>query len=164
MNKIHDAMDIIVLGIGKTNMGFVEAGMQEYQNRLRRYVPFRCEWLKDVKGAGRISEDRQKALEEEAFLAYLTPNDHVVLLDEKGKEFTSREFALWIEKRMAAGRKRIIFIIGGPYGFGDRIYKRADEMVSLSRMTFNHEMIRLFFTEQIYRAMTILRNEPYHHD
>lgn len=157
-------MDIIVLGIGKTNIGFVEAGMKEYEGRLRRYIPYRSEWLKDVKGSGRISEDRQKELEEEAFLDYLSPNDYVILLDEKGKEYTSREFALWMEKRMASGRKRMIFIIGGPYGFGERIYRRADDMLSLSRMTFNHEMVRLFFTEQLYRAMTILRNEPYHHD
>ena len=111
-----------------------------------------------------MAEVRQKELEGEVILAKLQPSDMVILLDERGKEFTSREFAVWMEKQMASGRKRIVFVIGGPYGFSQSVYDRADGKVSMSKMTFNHEMIRLFFVEQMYRAMTILRGEPYHHD
>ena len=127
-------------------------------------MTFRTEWLRDVKGAGQLAEVRQKELEGEVILAKLQPSDMVILLDERGKEFTSREFAVWMEKQMASGRKRIVVVIGGPYGFSQSVYDRADGKVSMSKMTFNHEMIRLFFVEQMYRAMTILRGEPYHHD
>ena len=157
-------MEVVLLAIGKTNIKFVDAGVKEYEGRLRRYVPFRTEWLRDVKGAGQLAEVRQKELEGAVILAKLQPSDMVILLDERGKEFTSREFAVWMEKQMASGRKRIVFVIGGPYGFSQSVYDRADGKVSMSKMTFNHEMIRLFFVEQMYRAMTILRGEPYHHD
>ncbi len=154
----------MLTGIGKTGMSFIEDGLKEYESRLKRYVPFRMEWIKDVKGAGRIPEERQKELEGEEFVKNINPGDYVAILDEKGKEFTSRQFADWLQKRMVAGGKRLLFLIGGPYGFSDAIYERADEKLSLSKMTFNHEMVRLFFIEQLYRSMTILRNEPYHHD
>ncbi len=157
-------MEIMLTGIGKTGMSFIEDGLKEYESRLKRYVPFRMEWIKDVKGAGRIPEERQKELEGEEFVKNINPGDYVAILDEKGKEFTSRQFADWLQKRMVAGGKRLLFLIGGPYGFSDAIYERADEKLSLSKMTFNHEMVRLFFIEQLYRSMTILRNEPYHHD
>lgn len=157
-------MEIVLMGIGKTGMKFVEAGLNEYEGRLKRYVPFSTQWLRDVKGAGQLPESRQKELEGELLLSQIQSSDMVVVLDEKGKEFTSREFAGWMEKQMATGRKRLVFVIGGPYGFSQAMYDRADSKVSLSRMTFNHEMVRLFFAEQIYRAMTILRGEPYHHD
>ena len=157
-------MEVVLLAIGKTNLKFVDAGIKEYVGRFRRYVTFRTEWLRDVKGAGQLAEVRQKELEGEVILAKLQPSDMVILLDERGKEFTSREFAVWMEKQMASGRKRIVFVIGGPYGFSQSVYDRADGKVSMSKMTFNHEMIRLFFVEQMYRAMTILRGEPYHHD
>lgn len=157
-------MEVVLLAIGKTNIKFVEEGIKEYEGRLRRYMTFRTEWLRDVKGAGQLAEARQKELEGEAILAKLQPSDMVILLDEHGKEFTSREFATWMEKQMASGRKRIVFVIGGPYGFSQAVYDRASSLVSMSKMTFNHEMIRLFFVEQMYRAMTILRGEPYHHD
>ena len=146
-------MEVVLLAIGKTNIKFVDEGIKEYEGRLRRYMTFRTEWLRDVKGAGQLAEARQKEL-----------GGEVILLDERGKEFTSREFAVWMEKQMASGRKRIVFVIGGPYGFSQAVYDRADGKVSMSKMTFNHEMIRLFFAEQMYRAMTILRGEPYHHD
>ena len=133
-------MEVVLLAIGKTNIKFVDEGIKEYEGRLRRYMTFRTEWLRDVKGAGQLAEARQKELE------------------------GSREFAVWMEKQMASGRKRIVFVIGGPYGFSQAVYDRADGKVSMSKMTFNHEMIRLFFAEQMYRAMTILRGEPYHHD
>lgn len=157
-------MEMVLMGIGKTGMKFVEAGLSEYEGRLKRYVPFCTQWLRDVKGAGQLPESRQKELEGELLLSQIQSSDMVVVLDEKGKEFTSREFAGWMEKQMATGRKRLVFVIGGPYGFSQAMYDRADSKVSLSRMTFNHEMVRLFFAEQIYRAMTILRGEPYHHD
>lgn len=157
-------MEVVLLAIGKTNIKFVDEGIKEYEGRLRRYMMFRTEWLRDVKGAGQLAEARQKELEGEVILAKLQPSDMVILLDERGKEFTSREFAVWMEKQMASGRKRIVFVIGGPYGFSQAVYDRADGKVSMSKMTFNHEMIRLFFAEQMYRAMTILRGEPYHHD
>ena len=157
-------MEVVLLAIGKTNIKFVDAGIKEYEGRLRRYVTFRTEWLRDVKGAGQLAEVRQKEVEGEVILAKLQPSDLGLLLDERGKEFTSREFAVWMEKQMASGRKRIVFVIGGPYGFSQSVYDRADGKVSMSKLTFNHEMIRLFFVEQMYRAMTILRGEPYHHD
>lgn len=157
-------MEILLLAVGKTNIGFVEEGIREYTGRLKRYVPFRIECLKDVKGAGQLPEQRQKELEGAMILERLQGSDVVVLLDEHGREYTSREFAGWMEKQMATGRKRLAFVVGGPYGFSPEVYARAEGKVSLSRMTFNHEMVRLFFVEQIYRAMTILRGEPYHHD
>lgn len=157
-------MDIVLMAVGKTGMKFVETGIEEYDKRLRRYVLFRTEWLKDVRSNGQLTESRQKALEGELILGKLQDSDMVVLLDEHGREFTSVEFAGWMEKQMASGRKRLVFVIGGPYGFSEDVYRRADAKVSLSRMTFNHEMVRLFFVEQIYRAMTILRGEPYHHE
>ncbi len=157
-------MEVVLLAIGKTNIKFVDAGIKEYEGRLRRYVTFRTEWLRDVKGAGQLAEVRQKELEGEVILAKLQPADMGIFMDDRGQEVTSREFAVWMEKQMASGRKRIVFVIGGPYGFSQSVYDRADGKVSMSKMTFNHEMIRLFFVEQMYRAMTILRGEPYHHD
>lgn len=157
-------MEIVLLTVGKTSIGFVEEGLKEYLGRLKRYVPFRLECIKDVKGAGQLPQERQKELEGNQIQERLQVSDLVVLLDENGREYTSREFAGWMEKQMATGRKRLVFVVGGPYGFSPEVYARADGKVSLSRMTFNHEMVRLFFLEQIYRAMTILRGEPYHHD
>ncbi|MDD6228038.1 MAG: 23S rRNA (pseudouridine(1915)-N(3))-methyltransferase RlmH, partial [Bacteroidales bacterium] len=109
-------MELLLLAVGKTGIKFVEAGIEEYTTRLRRYVPFRTEWLSDVKGAGRLPEQRQKELEGEQILSRLQSSDMVVLLDERGREYTSREFSVWLEKMMASGRKRIVFVIGGPYG------------------------------------------------
>ncbi|MDE5874562.1 MAG: 23S rRNA (pseudouridine(1915)-N(3))-methyltransferase RlmH [Muribaculaceae bacterium] len=156
-------MELVLLTVGKTTQSYVQAGIDEYTKRLKRYVTFRIESLPDIKGTKSLTEELQKEKEGQAILAYLTPSDYCVLLDEKGKEYTSVEFAEKISKLMGSGKKRIIFIVGGPYGFSKDIYLRADEKLSLSKMTFTHEMIRLFFTEQIYRSMTILRGEPYHH-
>ncbi len=111
-----------------------------------------------------MTEERQKELEGEAILSTLMPGDYVVLLDERGDELTSRQFSTYMDKRMSTVARRMVFIVGGPYGFSQKVYDRADSKLSLSRMTFNHEMVRLFFVEQLYRAMTILRGEPYHHD
>lgn len=157
-------MEIELLTVGKTTIPYVISGIDEYSRRLRHYIPYRIMPLPDVKRGKVMTPDRQKELEGEQILGHLAAGDYVVLLDERGREYTSMEFASWMERQMVSGRKRVVFVIGGPYGFSQSVYDRADGKVSLSRMTFNHEMVRLFFTEQIYRAMTILRGEPYHHE
>lgn len=157
-------MEITLLVIGKTSSREISVLMDHYASRLRHYVPFRTVYLPDAKKSKCPDEARQKSNEGEMILAATQPSDHICLLDERGKEFTSVEFSESIRKRMNSGLKRLVFVIGGPYGFSKSVYDRADSMLSLSRMTFNHEMVRLFFTEQVYRAMTILRGEPYHHE
>ena len=157
-------MDIELMTVGKTTSKVISQGIEEYVKRLRRYIPYSINMLPDVKNAGKLKPVLQKESEGEMILSKLSMSDYVVLLDERGKEYTSVEFASFIERQMVAGRKRVVFIVGGPYGFSDAVYERADTEVSLSKMTFNHEMVRLFFVEQIYRAMTIMRNEPYHHE
>ncbi len=157
-------MDVTLLAIGKTRAGFVLDGIGEYTRRLRHYVPFFLEELPDVKTSKTMSEDMQKTREGELMLSRVSQSDYLVLLDERGTQYTSMEFSRYMEKMMASGRRRIVFAVGGPYGFPKSVYDRADARISLSKMTFNHEMVRLFFIEQIYRAMTILRGEPYHHE
>lgn len=156
-------MTITLLTIGKTHSDFVIAGISEYLKRLKRYIGFSLMELPDARKVRQPDENRQKEAEADLILDYLEGGDMVVLLDERGKEFTSVEFSQYLQKRMASGLKRLVFVIGGPYGFSGRVYDRADGLVSLSKMTFNHEMVRMFFVEQTYRAMTILRGEPYHH-
>lgn len=156
-------MDIVLLTVGKTTISFVNEAIAEYEKRLKRYVPFNIVSIPDIKNTKSLTEEKQKQAEGEQILQRLSSGDFVVLLDERGKEFTSMEFAEYLQKQMSAGRKRTVFVVGGPYGFSREVYERADGKVSLSRMTFNHEMVRAFFTEQVYRAMTILRGEPYHH-
>ncbi len=155
-------MEIQLITIGKTSIPFVKQGIEIYSKRLTRYIKFSLRELPDIKNSRNMPESRQKE-EGSQILSSVSQGDTVVLLDERGKEFTSVEFASFIEKRMAAGGKRLVFVVGGPYGFSDEVYSRADFKVSLSRMTFNHEMVRLFFTEQLYRGMTIIKGEPYHH-
>lgn len=157
-------MNIELFTIGKTKTDFIAKGIDEYLRRLRRYVAYGITEIPDVKNAGKLPEEEQKEAEGAAILSRLQPSDQVVLLDERGKQYTSRKFAARVQTLMASGKKRLVFVVGGPYGFSKDVYQRADELLSLSEMTFNHEMVRLFFTEQIYRAMTILRGEPYHHD
>ena len=157
-------MEIILLTVGKTTQTYVRSGIEEFTKRLKRYTPFRIDSLPDIKAAKSMTPDIQKEKEGEAILGCLSPSDLCVLLDEHGKELTSMEFASYLQKTMASGRKRAVFVVGGPYGFSKCVYGRADYKISLSKMTFTHEMVRLFFTEQVYRAMTILRNEPYHHE
>lgn len=120
--------------------------------------------MPDVRNAGKLPEAERKESEGEAILGKINASDYVILLDERGETPTSRDFSMMLQKHMAAGYKRILFVVGGPYGFSQAVYARADKLLSLSKMTFSHEMVRLFFTEQVYRAMTILRGEPYHHD
>ena len=151
-------MKITLVVIGKTNGKFLIEGINEYTKRLSYYIPFNIDYLPDVKNNKKLSEDQQKTLEGNTILGALEKSDYVVLLDEHGKEFT------YIEKKMASVPKRLVFIVGGPYGFSQEVKERANEKISLSKMTFSHEMIRLIFTEQLYRAMTIMNNEPYHHE
>ena len=157
-------MKISLVVIGKTNGKFLIEGINEYTKRLSYYIPFNIEYLPDVKNNKKLSEDQQKTLEGNTILGALEKSDYVVLLDEHGKEFTSVEFSKYIEKKMTTVPKRLVFIVGGPYGFAQKVKDRANEKISLSKMTFSHEMIRLIFTEQLYRAMTIMNNEPYHHE
>ncbi len=157
-------MEIELITIGKTSIGFVKSGISEYMDRLRHYIPFKLTELTDIKKGKNVTPESQKELEGEMILSKVSLSDYVILLDEKGKEFTSMAFSSFIGKLMISGRKRVIFIVGGPYGFSKKIYDRADFLLSLSKMTFNHEMVRMFFIEQVYRAMTIQRGEPYHHE
>ena len=157
-------MKITLLAIGKTNARFLQEGIDQYTKRLSHYIPFELKILPDVKTTKALTNEKQKEMEGQMFMSVIGQGDWVTLLDEKGKEFTSREFASYIDKKTITIPKNLIFIIGGPYGFSQEMYNRATEKLSLSKMTFSHEMIRLFFVEQIYRAMTILKGEPYHHD
>lgn len=157
-------MEITLLTVGRTTIPYIKEGIAEYCKRLKRYVPYTIQELPDAGKAGKISESEQKTAEGKLILKNLRDNDYVILLDERGREYTSREFAAEIERQMASGRKRAVYVIGGPYGFSEEVYARADAKISLSKMTFNHEMVRLFFTEQIYRAVSILNGLPYHHD
>lgn len=154
-------MKITVIAVGKTSTPEISRLIDGYLRRIGHYIGSELVELPDVRGC-RDSESQKRA-EGDAILKRLTAADTVVLLDERGREMTSVEFARFLEGRMNAGIKRLVFIIGGPYGFSQEVYSRADRLLGLSQMTFTHEMVRLFFTEQVYRAMTILRGEPYHH-
>lgn len=157
-------MDIILLTIGKTTTLYIQTGIEEYCKRLKRYVPFSIKYLSDIKNSRKLTESLQKEEEGKLILGELSASDHVVLLDERGEMFTSRGFSDFLQKGMLRGKKRMVFVVGGPYGFSHQVYSRANSLLSFSKMTFSHEMIRLFFAEQVYRAMTILKGEPYHHD
>ncbi len=157
-------MKILLLAVGKITTPYINTGIENYLKRVGHYIPVDLQVIPDVKATKALTEEAQKQREGTAILAALQPGDVVVLLDERGREFTSREFSEYLDKKMIQGIKRLVFIVGGPYGFSPEMYARANEKISLSRMTFTHEMVRLFFIEQIYRAMTILRGEPYHHD
>ncbi len=157
-------MKIILTVIGKIDANYFTEAIREYQKRLIHYIPYEMEIIPDIKNTKNLSVPQQKEKEGELILKSLQPGDYCVLLDEKGKEFTSVQFASYLEKKTHTVPKRLVFIIGGPYGFSEAVYKVANEKISLSKMTFSHQMIRLVFTEQLYRAMTILNNEPYHHE
>ncbi len=156
-------MKIQLLITGKTTDARLVSLIDDYRERLKHYVPFELVVLPDLKNAKALSEEQVKAAEGEAMLRFFTPSMDVVLLDEHGKEFRSVEFADWLQKKMTSGRD-LTLVIGGPYGFSPAVYARANGKLSLSQMTFSHQMIRLMAIEQIYRAMTILRGEPYHHE
>lgn len=157
-------MKIELAVIGKTSIGYLKQGIDEYIKRLKHYVPFEIKYIDDIKNAKNISEDQQKRTEGTKILSLLDKSDYVVLLDEHGKEYTSIQYSSYIQKRMLSGAKKVVFVIGGPYGFSQEVYDRANDKISFSKMTFNHEMIRLIFTEQLYRAYTIINHEPYHHE
>ncbi len=157
-------MKISLIVIGKTDASYFVDAINEYKNRLVHYIPFEMEIIPDIKNVKNLREEQQKEKEGELILKMLQPGDYLVLLDEHGKSFTSMEFAAYLERKMHVVSKRLVFVIGGPYGFSEAVYKAASEKISLSKMTFSHQMIRLIFVEQIYRAMTILNNEPYHHE
>lgn len=150
--------------VGKTCSANLRAGIEEYTRRVNRYIPFDIVELPDVKTSRKQTEQIQKQTEGDMMLQRIQGGDFVVLLDERGREMTSREFSLNLERKAQTVAKQLWFIAGGPYGFSPEVYARADEKLSLSRMTFPHDMVRLFFVEQLYRAMTIQRHEPYHHD
>lgn len=156
-------MKITLLVVGKTTSAQIESLIQEYQKRLTHYVPFALQVIPELKNTKALTPDQQKQAEGELILRAVAQSADIVLLDEHGKEFRSIEFADYIQKKMSSGRD-VVFVVGGPYGFSEAVYQRANGKISLSKMTFSHQMVRLFFVEQIYRAMTILRGEPYHHE
>lgn len=157
-------MKIQLIVVGKTSTPYIKEGIDTFLTRVNRYIQMEIEVIPDVKTTRGLTEEEQKRREGELILKSVQPGDHVVLLDERGTVLTSMKFADELRRRMASGIKRLVYIIGGPYGFSPDVYSRANSKLSLSSMTFTHEMVRLFFTEQVYRAMTILRGEPYHHE
>lgn len=157
-------MKTILLLIGKTDNKHYVAGINDYAERVSHYIPFDITVLPDIKNTKNMSEQQQKEKEGEMICDFLRPGDIVVLLDEHGKEQRSLEFAKWVEKKLASSAKRLVFIIGGPYGFSQKVYDQANDMISLSKMTFSHQMVRLIFVEQLYRAMNILGGGAYHHE
>ncbi|MGV6861807.1 MAG: 23S rRNA (pseudouridine(1915)-N(3))-methyltransferase RlmH [Putridiphycobacter sp.] len=157
-------MKIKIIAIGKTHKSFLVDGEAEYLKRIKKYVPIEKVEIPDLKNAKKLTFEQIKLKEGELLLSKIEPHSLIVLLDEKGREYTSMKFSNWIQDKMNRGYKNIIFLIGGAYGFSDEVYKVANEKLALSKMTFSHQMIRMLFTEQIYRAFTILNNEPYHHE
>jgi 23S rRNA (pseudouridine1915-N3)-methyltransferase len=156
-------MTIKLLAIGKTDNKDLQALIADYQKRLGFYVKFEFEIIPDLKKVKNLSEDQQKQKEGELILNKLSNTDVLILLDENGKQFDSVGFSNYLQKHMNSGIKRLVFVIGGPYGFSPDVYQKSNGKLSLSKMTFSHQMIRLFMIEQLYRSFTILRNEPYHH-
>lgn len=156
-------MDITLMMVGKTTEKHINEGIAIYVSRLKHYVPFKMVVLPVSRSSGVSSARRIKNEEAEGIVRYLKPDDYLVLLDERGKEYTSAGFADFLQGKMNSGLRNLVFLVGGPYGFDESIVARANGMLSLSLMTFPHQMVRLFFIEQLYRAMTILRNEGYHH-
>lgn len=157
-------MKITLAVVGKMAVGYLSKGIDDYTSRLKHYIPFNIIYINDARNTRSLSQEQQKTAEGRNILATLEPSDCVVLLDERGKTLTSMQFAKYIERKMSTVQRRLVFVVGGPYGFSKEVYDRANELLSLSAMTFSHEMIRLIFTEQLYRAMTIIRGEPYHHE
>ncbi|MCW2263503.1 MULTISPECIES: 23S rRNA (pseudouridine(1915)-N(3))-methyltransferase RlmH [Sphingobacterium] len=157
-------MKITLLCIGKTDDKYLIEGIEKYLKRLKFYITFNLVVIPDIKNSKNLTNEQQKEKEAQLLLKHINSLDTVVLLDEFGKEYRSLEFASYLEKNMIQSTQHLIFVIGGPYGFDDQIYQRANQKISLSKMTFSHQMIRLFFVEQTYRAFSILKGEPYHHE
>ena len=156
-------MNIRLIAIGKTDNKNLQSLIDEYSKRLSFYIKFDLEIIPDIKNARNLSESQQKEKEGEIILSKIIATDQLILLDENGKTFSSMGFSDELQKKMNSGIKTLVFVIGGPYGFSDAIYTKANGKISLSTMTFSHQMVRLFFIEQLYRGFTILKNEPYHH-
>jgi len=149
--------------VGRTTDKHFQAGIEDYAGRIGHYMPFGITVINELKSTKSLSEEQQKTAEGKLIMKQLQTSDTVVLLDEKGREMRSVELARWLEQKQSTAR-RLVFVIGGPYGFSQEVYDRADEKLSLSKLTFSHQMVRLVFTEQIYRACTIIKGEPYHHE
>lgn len=156
-------MKLILLVVGKTNEAWIQTAVAEYEKRLKHYLPFQLEVIPDLKGAKNMTEEQIKTKEAESILAWSKPGDVMVLLDENGTQHPSESFAGYLQKKMNAGVRNLIFVVGGPYGFAPSVYEACSERISLSKMTFSHQMVRVFVLEQFYRAMTIIKGEPYHH-
>ena len=157
-------MKITFLTVGKTEDAYLKEGIDKYVKRLKHYTKLELIELNELKNTKALSAEQQKAKEAELILKKINQLDYVVLMDEKGKEYSSTQFAAYINKKEISSSANLIFIIGGPYGFDQSVYQRANDKISLSRMTFSHQMVRLFFVEQLYRAYTIIKGEPYHHE
>ena len=157
-------MNCVLLTVGKTDVKWVKEGLDVYTSRIGHYVPFRVTEIPELKKVSALSRQQIKEKEGELLLRQVSPSDTLILLDENGREFRSVEFASYLEKMLAGGGRNLVFAVGGAYGFSEAVYKRAQDKLSLSRMTFPHVLTRLIFAEQLYRAMTILKGEPYHHE
>ena len=157
-------MKITLLTVGKTDKDWVKQGLDIYMSRLKHYIPFSIVEIPELKNVSALSKDQIKSKEGELILKNIRPTDDVILLDEHGKEYTSVELARTIQDKISYAGKDIVYVIGGAYGFSETVYQRANSKLSLSRMTFSHQMVRTIFVEQIYRAFTIIRGEPYHHE
>jgi 23S rRNA (pseudouridine1915-N3)-methyltransferase len=156
-------MKITFITVGKTEDAYLKTGIEKYLKRLQHYIRLEIAEIPELKNTKALTEEQQKAKEAELILKKVNAQDSVVLLDEKGDTLSSVQFSAFIEKKSIAGTGNLVFIIGGPYGFDPAIYRRANDLLSLSAMTFSHQMVRLFFIEQLYRAFTIIKGEPYHH-
>jgi len=156
-------MKTLLILVGKTADKNFTAGINDYVQRINHYMPFDIITIPELKNTKKLTENQQKQLEGELIVKYIQTSDYVVLMDEHGKEYRSTDFAKWLLQKQNTAR-RLVFVIGGPYGFSQQIYDKANEMISLSKMTFSHQMVRLIFTEQLYRACTIIKGEPYHHE
>ncbi|MHC8950490.1 23S rRNA (pseudouridine(1915)-N(3))-methyltransferase RlmH [Sphingobacterium hungaricum] len=157
-------MKITLICIGKTDDKYIDTGIEKYVNRLKHYTNFSLQIIPDLKNVKNLTQELQKEKESQLIFKHISNLDLVILLDEKGKEYRSVEFAKFIEAKQIASTQSIVFVVGGPYGFHQSLYTRANQLISLSKMTFSHQMIRLFFIEQVYRAYSILKGEPYHHE
>ncbi|MCB0618608.1 MAG: 23S rRNA (pseudouridine(1915)-N(3))-methyltransferase RlmH [Saprospiraceae bacterium] len=157
-------MKVELWQIGKTAFPYLREGMDVYEKRIRRYLPFEVVTLPDIRHAAKLSVEELQRQEGERILGKIQPQDYLILLDERGKTGNSREFAEFLQKGLLGSHRRIVFQIGGAYGFSEEVYRRADRKIALSAMTFSHQLVRLIFLEQLYRAFSILHNEPYHHD
>jgi 23S rRNA (pseudouridine1915-N3)-methyltransferase len=161
---LPEIMKIVLLQTGKTTEKYISEGVDEYSSRIRKYAGFELITLPELKNTRKMPTATQKMQEARAILQETGKDDYVVVLDEKGKELSTREFAVWMERVFLLSKKRVVFIIGGPWGFAEEVYERGDFKLSLSKLTFSHQMVRLLFAEQLYRVMTVINGDPYHHE